>query len=278
MPAKDFIELAEKNHGENIKELLTKEAIKTLKKKPGIGEQNSWKHSLPALAQVLQKANLSDQLVILEYCPPSRDKNPSRIDAVICGVDSNGKVNAVLIELKQWSSEIYEANGNFVAVRIGTSLKYKIHPRKQIEEYRNHMKNILEICHDTDAIIFSAFAYLHNAAYLDEATKHVLYGKGEFDEDSRLYTKDFSFALANKLRTFVGGGNGELAFQVFQKVQIHAIQNLKLLPKRPNYTLLKIRKSITADFKNFFMRVLELFILVFCSAIGIGFLLWLAFR
>jgi hypothetical protein len=238
----------------------------------------SWKNSLPALAEVLKKAEMHDQLVILEYCPPSRDETPSRIDAVICGVDTNNKIHAVLIELKQWSHGIREGHGNFLQVHIAGDWRLKPHPRKQIEDYRTQLQMILTICNEKpDFIIFSAYAYLHNASHISPELKYLLFGKGEFDPDSRLYTKDFDFALANRLRELVGGGKGTIAFLAFKKLQDRAYHNAKFLPKRSNYRDLKIEKKSFSSLRRSFKKIATAIIFVTIPIIIIGGLLWIAF-
>lgn len=263
LTAENFINLANTEQGDKISRFLTEESVRTFKENPAPEEQRSWKYSLPALAKVLQEASLKDQIVILEYFAPSRDRRPSRIDAVICGLDSEGKAHAVLIELKQWSHNIYPASGDFLGVSISNKIHYKIHPRKQIETYRNHMKEILRVCDlPTDFIRFEAYAYLHNAAHLSDAQKVLLYGQIQFEEDSRLYTKDFHHSFAKRLQEHLSGGNGKDALKTFKELQILALQRVKKLPKRPNYWWIKIRKKIIRKIRPF----VELLIFVLLAA------------
>jgi DUF2075 family protein len=81
---------------------ILKDKVKTL----GLGagspsEFNSWAHSLPVVAGLLDKAQVDPQIdVALEY---KLDVSKGRIDFLIYGQDEKSQDNVVVVELKQWS-------------------------------------------------------------------------------------------------------------------------------------------------------------------------------
>ncbi len=233
--AKAFI--ASAIDGDIIATILEQRCIATLGLFPSKEEKESWRNSLPALARVMKLAQLNEQIILLEYCPPSRDNIPTRIDAVICGADRKGQLHAILIELKQWANmpmKLSDKDG-YIKIQMGRKWINKRHPRKQAEDYRNHMQKVMSICGlDANYIIFHAYAYLHNAINLSQVKKDILFGnKSEFDEDSRLYTNDFAGILAKKFSEFTGAGKGEGALVAIRTIQNLSLKHLDKLPIRP---------------------------------------------
>lgn len=280
LKAGEFIELAA--DGQTIADLLAEHHQDVLGLPAGDGEHHSWQQSLPALAQVLAAAGLKEQMVILEYCPPSRDTLPSRIDAVICGADKAGHLQAVFIELKQWSSLPMAPSalpGHLFIHRQG-QWKHVLHPRKQAEEYRKHMQEVLKLCGlPADFLLFSAYAFLHNAANLSGKKKDILFGHSEaFDEDSRLYTSEYASALSSRLQERVGQGEGERAFAAFQDLQRHALQHVDQLPKRLSTMLYEQRKAYAISLRvRIWREKLGVFLVLVLlpTALIIGFFWWL---
>src|SRR5579862_4008931 len=64
-------------------------------------ELNSWKNSLPALAEVLSKTSqaVMNSMVYIEYGMPS---SSCRADVLLAGIDPAGRRAAIIFELKQW--------------------------------------------------------------------------------------------------------------------------------------------------------------------------------
>lgn len=280
LKAEEFIELA--RNGEAIADLLAKRHLALLDALAGEGEYRSWQESLPALAKVLAVAGLKEQMVILEYCPPSRDELPSRVDAVICGTDSMGHLHAVFIELKQWSSLRMEASHEpgYLFIHRHDGWRHVLHPRKQAEEYRRHMQEVLKICGlPADLLVFSAYAYMHNAKDLPDYKKRILFGNPEvFDEDSRLYTQEYASALAGRLRERVGQGRGEQAFRVLQDLQRQAVAHVDQLPQRLSTMLFEQRRSYAIDVRRRQRRELLIVFLVLVLlpvALLVGFIWWI---
>jgi hypothetical protein len=69
--------------------------------RPSPGEENSWRNSLRAVSQVFERGQLLDHGILLEYQLPLTSL---RLDCLISGRNQNAQDEAVIIELKQWSS------------------------------------------------------------------------------------------------------------------------------------------------------------------------------
>lgn len=123
------------------------------------GEEGSWKHSLPAIADIIHRAGLTNIYVSLEFNPPQYGHR--RADAVLSGY-KDGKPSVLVIELKQWSEATWDATNNWVsdiAARYGNVE----HPVRQAYGYAQMVQHYIEGFHPGEATVDSA-AYLHNAA------------------------------------------------------------------------------------------------------------------
>jgi hypothetical protein len=93
----DFVERATLN---TIAETLRQAFFDHLGYNPSESEQRSWRNSLRALATAVQRGGFTDQGMFLEYLLPLSSR---RLDAMITGLDHEGRPNAVIVELEQWS-------------------------------------------------------------------------------------------------------------------------------------------------------------------------------
>ena len=85
--------------------------------KPSPGEVQSWQNSLTRMSLVLQKADLTDQGVILEHQLPLSSK---RLDCMVLGQDADGQDEAVAVEPKQRSMiELSDVNAVVVTYVSG---------------------------------------------------------------------------------------------------------------------------------------------------------------
>lgn len=87
---------------------FTTEIVESFRKlfgDPGYAELSAWQHSIPALVDALSPVASPNVLTILEFQMPV---GAERADVVLLGGDS-GSPTAAVIELKQWSSGIADA-------------------------------------------------------------------------------------------------------------------------------------------------------------------------
>ena len=120
---------------------------------------NAWQNSLPAIANVLDKCDLEDDVgIAIEYkIRQSRD----RIDLIIYGADTENRKNVVVVELKQWSSVTKTNKKDFVHTFGGHGNDDYWHPSYQAYNYINLMSNFNEYIQQND-VKMAACAYLHN--------------------------------------------------------------------------------------------------------------------
>lgn len=249
IPSSEFITQAK--HPQSLAALLAAKSKALILHDVSEREIRAWENSLPALAEVMSEANLAEQIIILEYCLPSLDDLPNRVDAVLCGADAQGKLNAVIIELKQWANLPMKEDSKpgYLLVKYRDQWEQKPHPRKQAEEYREHMQSVLG-AYDfpADHLLFSAYAYMHNAMDLPADKIRILFGnQSAFDEDSRLYTRKYSHSLAKRLKEHVGYGKGEQAFAVFKDLLSRVQENGNKLPKRMSTIVYEERKAYAIE-------------------------------
>ena len=132
-------------------------------------EFNSWQNSLSALNMQLQYSNLRDNGIALELRLPLTS---ARLDALITGRDREGRDNAVIIELKQWSSVEPSEIDDTVRTHLGGQLRDVPHPSVQVGNYRNYLADTNSAFQvETDAIALSACSWLHN---LDDTSRDYL--------------------------------------------------------------------------------------------------------
>lgn len=86
--------------------------------RPSEGEVNSWKNSLNALARTFERLGFRDHGILLEYQLPYASK---RLDCMIAGKDAQDQAQAVIIELKQWSTCRPALGNNEVSVCFAES-------------------------------------------------------------------------------------------------------------------------------------------------------------
>ncbi|WP_115685603.1 DUF2075 domain-containing protein [Corynebacterium senegalense] len=123
----------------------------------GPSEQQSWRNSLPVLAEDIAAAGLEGIDVFLEYGLPLTSQ---RVDAVLAGTNPRtGDPSFVVVELKQWSSaKSYEDDENLVVVP-GTP-DPRIHPVRQVGGYSRYLVNYLAALEENSEWV-NAVAYLH---------------------------------------------------------------------------------------------------------------------
>lgn len=174
----EFIRLCMSKGDDSIQEIISQ--------KMGItrtpfsdSEKRSWENSLPALAEVLAKSTVpKDAEIGIEYQLRIDEggRSKGRIDAIICGLDHEGKESAVIIELKQWSVAYTSDKPWYVNTMGGSGEGDYWHPSYQAANYSGIMENFYAYVQDSPVILRSC-SYLHNMSQ----------GYGEIIEDTAAY-------------------------------------------------------------------------------------------
>lgn len=123
-------------------------------------EQRAWRHSLQAMAKVLDRDDIASNAgIAVEFGIPQTSK---RIDFLISGIGADGARNVVIIELKQWStSKLSDKDGILIANRGGRSETEGPHPSYQAWSYAALLNGFNEAVYD-GGIALGPCAYLHN--------------------------------------------------------------------------------------------------------------------
>lgn len=177
--AEKFLEDAENPRA--FRRLLTKAHRQRWGVHPTDGEMLSWERSPAVLQTLLEHADLTeDQMVVFEYCL----QNAGRIDVVLCGVDRQERLNAVLLELKQWQRCKMEESQSEDEVRVdfGSGVEERPHPSVQVLGYRNRLQDVLVPRERKGAehVRLSPYVYLHNCSPVSkniENMRQVLYDR-----------------------------------------------------------------------------------------------------
>lgn len=190
---------------------------------PGFSEFNSWQNSLSRVKDLIEIAELNDNMIVLEYEVPY---NQSRIDCLMFGKDSSENSNVVLIELKQWTKvKAVEDEGIFVETYTGGSSKLVAHPSQQVEGYQNYLRNfITEFDSPTPMILFSC-SYCHNySKKINDGLFDPIYST--LITNFPVYTKEDVRPLAAKIKELLSNGAGLEVFNRFMQSPLKPSQKL----------------------------------------------------
>jgi hypothetical protein len=234
-------------------------------RKVSIGEYHSWQNSLSRVRDVIEIAELKDNMVQLEYQVPYND---SRIDCLIFGKDSNGLSHIVLIELKQWEQVTATDNeGNFVETFVGGNTRLVAHPSQQAEGYHNYLLNFVEEFEQEPPIQLTSMAYCHN--YSRQPDDAGLFASQYLEVVSHfpVFCKEDVQVLATRLNELLKNGEGidifnrfmqsrirpgkkllEHAHKLITNEQVFSLINEQLVAK--NLILSKIRKADKSQAKS----------------------------
>lgn len=210
-------------------------------RRASLSEYHSWQNSLTRVRDVIEIAELHDNMVELEYQVPYND---SRIDCLIFGKDGQGSSNVVLIELKQWEQvDATENEGNFVETFVGGNTRVVPHPSQQTEGYHNYLMNFVEEFENLPPIRLTSVSYCHNYSRpVDEAGLFAPQYK-EVVRRFPVYCKEDVQALADCLKELLAAGHGTEIFNRFMQSRIRPGKKLldhahKLITNEKAFSLL----------------------------------------
>lgn len=179
--------------------------------KPGASEIASWQNSLTRVRDLIETAELNDNMIALEYEVPY---NQNRIDCLLFGRGSDDSENVVLIELKQWTNvTALPDEGNYVETVTGRSERIVPHPSQQVKGYHNYLKGFVSEFESQHPLILFSCAYCHNYQRNDgSGLFNPIYN--EIIRDYPIYTKEDVRPLAQKLKDLLKKGEG---FEIFNR-------------------------------------------------------------
>lgn len=199
------LEFIRDNAQNSIVSKLKDAFFKYYRQEPQPNEVQSWYNSLKSISQVFDDVKLHDHGVLVEYQLPLTSK---RLDCLICGKDSSGTANAVIIELKQWSSSQPSAGTNEVTTWLGGELREVLHPSAQVGQYKNYLADVHSAFTDESYPIgLHACAYLHN--YIYQVEESILAPKfSQLMDDNPVFCKEEKSNLEQFLLDKLSTGDG----------------------------------------------------------------------
>ena len=237
--SKQFIKL---NINNQIAELLRQEFFQYFGYYPSPNEVMSWRNSLLRLSVLFDKAGFADHGIFLEYQLPSSSQ---RLDCMICGKDSNGRDNSVIIELKQWEQcTLSEYDSEKVLTWVGGGNRDVLHPSIQVGQYKYFLENYESVFYEEHPVTLSACSFLHNYNHYDTDP---LFDErfSEIIEEFPVYTADETTEIEHFLKNRVELGNG-----------LEIMARIEKSKHRPSKKLMQhvsevVKEKLRGDFRIF---------------------------
>jgi hypothetical protein len=231
------------NINNQIADLLKLEFFKQFGFYPSQNEVMSWRNSLFRLSDIMERAGLTDQGVMVEYKLPLSGK---RIDVVICGKDEAQKKNAVIVELKQWDKcSFTDYDSDYVVTWVGGGNRPVLHPSVQVGNYMYYLQDNSTVFYEgKEPIVLSACSYLHNYTYLkddvliDARFQHAL-------TRFPIYTSEDRTELSTFITNRVRNGDG---MQVLAEIEESRLRPSKKLLKQVSTV---IKQKLKGELKLF---------------------------
>lgn len=206
-------------------------------------EVTSWRNSMQYMSNALNDPDIPDDAgVAIEYRIPQTAK---RIDFILSGQDGEGRRNAVIVELKQWSEAWPTEKDGIVETFLGSSIREVAHPSYQAWTYACLLQDYNEVVYQGN-IQLSPCAYLHNCTV----------GAGLLDSRYSNYLSQAPIFLrqdAEKLSAFIKryvrrGDRGELLYEI-DHGRIRPSKNLadhlsSLLQGNPEFRMIDEQKIV----------------------------------
>ena len=209
-------------------------------------EMRAWRHSLEAMAKVLDGGGIADNAGIgIEFGIPQTAK---RIDFLISGIGVDGSRNVVIIELKQWStSTVTDKDGILRARRGGRSESEGPHPSYQAWSYAALLNGFNEAVYE-GGIELGPCAYLHNYV-ADGAIDDPRYAPYIERAPIFLHGVDEQKKLANFIRRHVHkGDDASLLFEIeagrIRPSKMLADSIVGMLKGNPEFVLVDDQKTV----------------------------------
>lgn len=233
------------NDNEEIEDLI--QALYTAKtgKKVGQSEIASWKGSLGYMARALRAPGMApDSGVAIELHLPQSSK---RIDFTLTGYGETGEKNAVLVELKQWSSSKLTGKDAIVVTALGKGLNETVHPSYQAWSYASLLEGFNEAVYAQD-ILLRPCAYLHN--YTRDGVIDSPHYQGYIDKAPLfLKGKDELEQLRDFIRKYIHTGDNRAVLYELANGRIRPSKALAdaltgLLKGNPEFVLIDDQKQV----------------------------------
>lgn len=186
----------------SIEDIVKQNVLEKLHRKVGENEYQSWKASLQYMGNVLGSTSIPDDSgIAIEYNIP---RTGNRIDFIVSGQNDTGIEHAILIELKQWSKDIYLTDRDaMVKTRFQHGIENHVHPSYQAWSYAALLYGFNETVY-TENIQLKPCAYLHNCSDFS-VIRHPFYS--EYIDKAPVFCKDDKTKLREFIASFIKHGD-----------------------------------------------------------------------
>ncbi len=183
---------------------------------PTPSQSRAFRNSLPYMRMVMEVPEIpGDVGIAIEYKIPSTSK---RIDFIITGKNEDNKPVLILVELKQWSENIFVTNMDGI---VNTKFYGDVeHPSYQAWSYSTLLEDYNSNIQDSH-IGIKPCAYLHNYQE-DNVIKNDFYK--EYTEKAPVFFKSDCEKLQSFIKKFVKYGDNKEA--------LYSIENGKIRPSK----------------------------------------------
>lgn len=186
---------------------------------PDKREITSWRNSLRAFEELLQKENLrGDISVILEAFMDLR----TRVDVILCGQDQRGVPKALLVELKEWSPDRVKLEGCEQKDSVLFNKKEREHPCTKVLAEKAYIYQRYKKVLPDEIFEVSATVYMHNAHRLTDEWSSILYndplGRADLKNHIHIFTQEDEQFLLNEIKEELNHGSGIPAVKMLEKI------------------------------------------------------------
>ncbi|TAM59711.1 DUF2075 domain-containing protein [bacterium] len=206
----------------------------------GVSELTSWQNSLMAMALQIMHTGLDDHGIILEMQLPLTS---ARLDCLITGRDDEARDQAVLVELKQWST-VWESDiDECVETVLARKRRTVAHPSVQARNYRQYLDDTHGAFNGSEEhVILTSCSFLHNFQF-DSISPLFAPQFRDVLATTPLFTGDQPDDFARFLDTRLRKGDGSDVLRRITKSKYRASKKLlehtaAVLAGEPRFTLL----------------------------------------
>ena len=175
-----------------------------------VNEKNSWTNSMMYMSNALEQAKLEPDVdVAIEFTVPNTSK---RIDFLICGLDQQQKMSAVIVELKQWQycHKLDGMDGTVITMLNGHD-RPTTHPSYQALGYASLIEDYNEAV-QVHRIELHPCAYLHNYVISESNNDVVDPMYHYYTDQAPVFVRQDAAKLATFIKHFITKSNKEVLY------------------------------------------------------------------
>lgn len=195
---------------DTVAEQVEQYVFQRLGRKTQKPEFDSWRNSLRYMRDVVDDPEIPDDCGIsIEYQVPGTNR---RIDFIVSGTDSDSRKQAIIVELKQWSTAEPTEMDGMVRTYLGKGLKLTRHPSYQAWSYASYLESFNENVYSKN-IGVQPCAFLHNYPQHDLTLRSPHYQNHV--EKAPLFLKSEAAKLTGFIKRFIAkGDSGSIVYEI----------------------------------------------------------------